>query len=174
MSTDPATIAPQSDSQPHRAYKPKSSRKAPAIQNAILAKRANGASKLKISKDLQIGYNTVTSVIELNDFDTTLANEQKESLRLVPRAIQVAHDRLTKGSENMAIKVLENTIWPLNAKTSKPHDVGLTLPIQNLMGNVQVNAVAPHANDPAQISGTEPQTPEPQQATLDCGHSSEK
>ena len=38
----------------------------------------------------------------------------------------------------MAIKVLENTIWPLNAKQGKAPDPGLTIAIQNLM-QVQAN-----------------------------------
>jgi hypothetical protein len=123
-----------------RKYKPRKSLKPPAIQSAILAKRASGSSKAKIAKELGMAVNTVTNVLELNDFDRSLESEQRESLRLIPRAIQVAHDRLTKGSENMAIKVLENTIWPLQSKTSKASDPHLTLAIQNLMGNVQVNA----------------------------------
>lgn len=125
-----------------RPYKPKTSRKAPATQNAILAKRAAGHSKAKISRDLGISPNTTTSILELNDFDRNLQTEQRESLRLIPRAIQVAHDRLAKGSENMAIHVLENTIWPLQSKTSKQSDPGLVLAIQNLMGNVTVQSPA--------------------------------
>jgi len=148
-STNP-TDSLEAPPQPRTAYKPKRTRKAPAIQSAILAKRASGHSKAKIAKELDIAINTVTNVIELNDFDRTLQTEQGKSLGLIPRAIQVAHDRLTKGSENMAIKVLENTIWPLNAKTSKQQDPHLTLAIQNLMGNVTVgqSGAQPAANQP--------------------------
>jgi hypothetical protein len=135
----PSQNALPAQPEPRRAYKPKTSRKAPATQNAILAKRAAGHSKAKISRDLGISPNTTTSILELNDFDRNLQAEQRTSLSLIPRAIQVAHERLAKGSENMAIHVLENTIWPLNAKQGKTSDPGLTLAIQNLMGNVQVN-----------------------------------
>jgi hypothetical protein len=138
MSTTPDTLQTH-QLEPRRPYKPKTSRKAPATQNAILAKRAAGHSKAKISRDLGISPNTTTSILELNDFDRNLQTEQAQSLSLIPRAIQVAHDRLAKGSENMAIKVLENTIWPLQSKTSGKGDPSLVLAIQNLMGNVQVN-----------------------------------
>jgi hypothetical protein len=129
-----------------KSYKPTKTLKPPAIQSAILAKRASGSSKAKIAKELGMAVNTVTNVLELNDFDRSLEVEQRTSLALIPRAIQVAHDRLSKGSENMAIKVLENTIWPLNAKTSKQQDAGLTLAIQNLMGNVTVGNAQPVEN----------------------------
>jgi hypothetical protein len=140
------STAIQQPQESRRAYKPKKTLKPPAIQSAILAKRANGSSKAKIAKELGMAINTVTNVLELNDFDKNLQTEQAQSLKLIPKAIQVAHDRLSKGSENMAIHVLENTIWPLQSKTSKPHDPGLTLAIQNLMGNVQVNAPAATTN----------------------------
>jgi hypothetical protein len=150
----PATNKPT-----ERAYKPKRTLKAPAVQSAILAKRANGHSKAKISKELGIAVNTVTNVLELNDFDRTLQSEQKESLKLIPRAIGVMHDRLTKGSENAAIHVLENTIWPLNAKQTKQSDPSLTLAIQNLMGNVQIAAPAQAKSDTAQVSEAANQEP---------------
>jgi hypothetical protein len=121
-----------------KAYRPKSSRKAPAIQSAILAKRANGQSKLKIKRDLGIAYNTVTNVIDLNNFDETLQRERLASMDLIPESIRVAKHRLSQNSENMAIKVLENTIWPLNSKQGKAPDPGLTIAIQNLM-QVQPN-----------------------------------
>ena len=141
---------------PKARYKPRKTLKPPAIQSAVLAKRAAGHSKAKITRDLGIATNTVTSIIELNDFDRTLQSEQASSISLIPRAIQVAHERLSKGSENMAIKVLENTIWPLNAKPGKSSDPHLTLAIQNLMGNVSVGT----APDPKTIE-VKPSEPEP-------------
>jgi hypothetical protein len=153
-----------SEQQPRRAYKPKKTLKPPAIQSAILAKRANGDSKAKISRDLGMAINTVTNVLELNDFDKNLQTEQAQSLKLIPRAIQVAHDRLSKGSENMAIHVLENTIWPLQSKTSKAHDPGLTLAIQNLMGNVTVQSTTelkPVESEPICVNADTPKLEEP-------------
>jgi hypothetical protein len=135
-----ATDTLQSQPAPRRAYKPKSSLKPPAIQSAILAKRANGASKAKISRELGVAVNTVTNVLELNDFDRNLDSERLESLSLIPLARAAVKARLEKNDGAIGIKVLENSIWPLNAKTSKAPEPGLTLAIQNLMGNVQVNA----------------------------------
>jgi hypothetical protein len=135
-----APVAPPSDLQPRRAYKPLRTRKAPTIQNAVLAKRANGSSKAKISKELGIAHNTVTNILELSNFDRSLDLERQNSLELIPLAIRTAKHRLSQNSENMAIKVLENTIWPLNAKQSKAPDAGLTIAIQNLM---QVQAPQP-------------------------------
>jgi len=137
-----ALIGQPSDSKPRTAYKPRKSIKAPAIQSAVLAKRANGESKRKISKDLDIAYNTVTSVIDLNQFDEALAKNQASSIALIPQAIRVAEHRLAQNSENMAIKVLENTIWPLNGKGAKGMKAGdsLFLSIQNL---IQPTAVKP-------------------------------
>src|SRR6266403_1481028 len=133
-------------------YKPRKTLKPPAIQSAILAKRANGQSKAKIARDLEVAINTVTNVLELNDFDRSLESEQKESLSLIPAARKAVAYRLALNDGNIGVKVLENTIWPLNAKTSKTPNVGLTLAIQKLMGNVEVNA--PGTNQPV----IEPQT----------------
>jgi len=129
-----------SDSQPIPAYKPRKSIKPPAIQSAILAKRANGASKARIASDLSISKNTVTNVLELNDFDRNLDAERKESLSLIPLARAAVKARLEKNDGAIGIKVLENSIWPLNAKTSRAPEPGLTLAIQNLMGNVTVQS----------------------------------
>jgi hypothetical protein len=118
-----------------RGYKPKKSIKAPSVQSAILAKRANGQSKNSIKKDLGLSYNTVTSVLDLNNFDEQFAKLRAESVGLVPKAIKVMHDRLDKGSENAAIVTLKETIWPLNGNNHrgmKPGD-NLFVSIQNLI-----------------------------------------
>jgi hypothetical protein len=138
MSQNPSQDAPPSDSQPRRAYKPTRSLKPPAIQSAVLAKRANGSSKRQISKDLGVAFNTVTNILELNNFDANLDAERKESLSLIPLARAAVKARLEKNDGAIGIKVLENSIWPLNAKTSRQPDAGLTLAIGQLMGNVTV------------------------------------
>jgi hypothetical protein len=149
--SNPSHDASPAQLQPRRAYKPKRTLKPPAIQSAILAKRANGQSKAKISKDLGIAVNTITNVLDLNDFDRSLDIERRNSLSLIPAAIRTAHHRLSQNSENMAIKVLENTIWPLNEKQGRNvGDPGLTLAIQNLMGNVSVTTVEQKNEQPTE------------------------
>jgi transposase-like protein len=150
-----------SDSQAIPALKRPRSRKSPAIKTAVIAKYAQGQDKTSIANELGITRNTVRAIVNETDVDRHLSANQTVSLELIPRAIQVAHDRLAKGSENMAIHVLENTIWPLNAKTSKSIDTGLTLAIQNLMGNVQVNAPAASTEQKANENAvsSEPEQP---------------
>lgn len=124
------------------ALKTARSRKAPSLKTAVIVRRSQGQDKTRISKDLGIARNTVTRILEENDVTRHLEANRGASLDLIPKAIQVAHDRLSKGSENMAIKVLENTIWPLNQKQGKPQDQGLVLAIGNLMGNVTVSSTS--------------------------------
>jgi hypothetical protein len=141
-----APVAPPSDSQPIPAYKkpypPRKSRKPQAIKTAVIAKRANGENKASIARDLEITPNCVTAICEESGIDRHLESSRLQSLELIPEAIRVARVRLSKDSENMAVKVLENTIWPLNAKTSKQPDIGLSIAIQNLM-QVQTNEPQP-------------------------------
>jgi hypothetical protein len=101
-----------------RAYKPKKSLKSPSVQARVLQKRANGASKAQIARELGIAVNTTTSILELNDFDRTLQSEQAESLKLIPLARKAVLARLNKDDGAIGIKVLENTIWPINQKQS--------------------------------------------------------
>jgi hypothetical protein len=143
-----AQRVPASNKPTGRAYKPKKCVKPQAVQSAILVKRANGDSKLKISKDLGISRNTVISVLDLNNFDEILQSEQKESLSLIAGARKAVAHRLSLNDGNIGIKVLENTIWPLNAKQSKAQDPSLVLAIQNLMGNVTVTSAS--SETPAQ------------------------
>ena len=148
-----ATQNTSSDSQPgFLARKTSRSRKAPSLKTAVIVKRSQGQDKTSISKDLGIARNTVTRILEENDVTRDIEANQRVSLGLIPRAIQVAHDRLTKGSENMAIKVLENTIWPLNQKQGKGlgADVQLNLAIQNLIQPQSQENKAVEVSKPAQ------------------------
>jgi len=133
-----APVAPPSDSQAIPAYKPRKSVKAPAVKTAVLIRRASGISKSQIARDLGITRPTVNRIIEESDLDRQIEAGRQQSATLIPKALRVADMRLEKGSETMAIEVLRQSIWPLNTKQIKAHDVGLTLAIQNLMGNVTV------------------------------------
>lgn len=119
--------------------KPKKTLKSPTVQAQVLTRRANGDSKLKISKDLKMSRNTVISILDLNNYEQTLQSERVSSLSLIPAARKAVEHRLKMNDGNIGIKVLENTIWPLNEKQGKSSgDPSLVLAIQNLMGNVTV------------------------------------
>lgn len=147
---------------PPAAYKRHKSRKAPAIKTAVIVQRAQGKAKSHIARDLGITHNTVNVILEESDIERHLSANQAASLSLIPAAIRAAHVRLKMNSETMAIKVLENTIWPLNGKTGKANDAGLTLAIQNLLlGPTQVNNSVAPASSTAISSGENADNPAP-------------
>lgn len=115
------------------------SRKPPAIKTAVILKRANGEDKTKIANDLGITRNTVRAILEESDIDRHLESGQIQIVQLIPEAIRVAKHRLAQNSENMAIKLLENTVLPIQGKAGKAGDPALVLAIQTLMGNVTVH-----------------------------------
>lgn len=124
--------------EPRGVIKPRLSRKAPAIKTAVTLKRLQGHDKTRISRELGIARNTVTAILEENDVERLMQDGQTEVLRRVPAALDVLDVRLEKNSENAAIWLLDKCF---DAKNSgrKP-EPGLTLAIQNLMGNVTVQA----------------------------------
>jgi hypothetical protein len=148
------------------SIKPRKSRKAPAIKNAVIVARAQGKPKSHIARDLGIAHNTVNAIIEESCVDKQIESGRQLSVGLIPRAIGVIEHRLSLNSENAALRVLENTIWPLQSKTSKQPDAGLTIAIQQLMGNVQIAQPASTLHNNA----AEPSTSPPQQNTevIDC------
>jgi hypothetical protein len=130
-----------------KPYPPRRSRKPQAIKTAVVAKRANGQNKSSIARDLQITTNCVTAIIEESDIDRILQDGQIETLRRVPAALKTLDIRLEKNSENAAIWLLDKCFD--SKKIGRTPDAGLTLAIQNLMGNVTVattsNSVASSA-----------------------------
>jgi hypothetical protein len=124
--------------QPRRAYKPRRTIKSQAIQNAVIAKHIGGTSKLQISKDLQLAPNTVTSILDLSNVDEVMADGRLATLKRVPAALKTLDIRLEKNSENAAIWLLDKCFDAKNA--SRKPEPGLTLAIQNLMGNVTVQS----------------------------------
>jgi hypothetical protein len=97
-------------------YRPASSRKPPAIKTAVISRRSQGITKRQIAREVGISANTVNCILEESHLDAIMADQAQESAKLIPEALRVARVRLSKDSENMAIKVLENTIWPLQDK----------------------------------------------------------
>jgi transposase-like protein len=123
------------------ARKPRRSTKPPHVKAQVIAKRyVENKQIAEIARDTGMSRPTVYAILDEANLDGQIETGRKLSAGLIPQAIKVAEIRLAANSENMAIKVLENTIWPLNAKTSKTNDPSLTLAIQNLMlGPTQVN-----------------------------------
>ena len=61
---------------------------APATKNAILAKRANGQSKLSIAKDLRVAPGTVRKVLDEADFNQLIQQGRSDCAGLLSEAIQ--------------------------------------------------------------------------------------
>lgn len=100
----------------------------------MIVQRSQGRAKSHIAKDLGITHNTVNRILEESDVERLCTAGQQLSAGLIPQAIRVAEHRLSQNSENMAIKVLENTIWPLNGKNRSAGMRGdLMVNIQNLI-----------------------------------------
>lgn len=110
------------------------------LKAEVITRRVQKQSKRQIAKALGITRNTVATILEESHIEQHLQAFQVESVGLVPASLQVYRDRLAKGSEFVATKVLENTIWPLSSKAGRGPDPGLTLAIQNLMGNITVQS----------------------------------
>ena len=130
--------------EPIPARKPRKSTKPPAIKASVITRRVQGQSKRSIARDLHITANTVDTILEESQIDSHLESGQRLSVTLIPEAIRVAKHRLSQNSENMAIKVLENTIWPLNnvKRSGMADNIGLTVAIQQLiMPNTTTNSV---------------------------------
>lgn len=120
-------------------YRPAHSIKAPAVKTAVISRRTQGQTKAQIARELGIATNTVNGIIEESGLDKILSDQGLESAKLIPEALRVAHVRLAKDSESMAIKVLENTIWPLNDRLTgnkrMAGDVTLNQTLQVLLSN---------------------------------------
>jgi hypothetical protein len=131
----PHNPAMQNSAEPQKtSYRPRSSKKAPVIKTEVIAPRAQGQSKSKIAREMGIAYNTASSVIRLSNIDEMLEDGRIQSANLIPEAIRVAKARLAQNSENMAIKVLENSVWPIEAKaTGNPINPRLENVIQMLL-----------------------------------------
>lgn len=117
-------------------YRPKTSRKPQAIKTAVIAKRAQGETTTKIARDLGIAINTANGIIEQSGIEKILEGYKTESIGLIPEALRVARVRLAGNSEAMCVKVLENSIWPLDTKGNSSKMSGDTIlqqTIQNLI-----------------------------------------
>jgi hypothetical protein len=138
VSTPTDTLPAQPQAIP--AYKPRSSRKAPAIKRSVLAKRVQGQNITSIANDLGITRNTTRTIIAEANLDQIMQDGQVETLRRIPAALRTLDVRLEKNSENAAIWLLDKCFD--GKKIAGKQEPGLTLAIQNLMGNVMVGSTS--------------------------------
>jgi hypothetical protein len=85
----------------------KSTRKAPAIRNAVVARRMAGQPNAKIARELEIGVNTVKSIINLTDVDRIMEDGRLGTMERIPAALKTLDVRLEKNSESAAIWLLD-------------------------------------------------------------------
>lgn len=138
-----------------KPYPPKRSRKAPALKQEVIARRIAKQNKTRISNELGISRNTVTAILEESNTDRLVESGRLQVCELIPESIRVVAHRLEMNSETAAFEVLKGVgVLGKDTKPGKPPDHGLTLAIQNLMGNVQVVENKPVV----QIASTTPET----------------
>ena len=85
----------------------RSTRKAPAIKNAVVAKRLLGESNAKISRDLGIAVNTVKSIANITDVDRMMEDGRSGAMKRIPAALKTLDVRLEKNSESAALWLLD-------------------------------------------------------------------
>lgn len=117
--------------------KARRSSKPPAVKAAVLIKRSQGVTKSQIARDLEITRPTVNAIIEESDLDRQLSSGVLLCSTLIPKAIGVVDQRLEKGSEAAAFRLLEGIgVLGNQAKASKSNmlaDMHLQVAIQNLI-----------------------------------------
>lgn len=89
------------------AYKPRKTLKSPAIQAQVLAKRVTGDSKAKIARDLGMAVNTVTSIIELTDFEREIEAGRISCVKLIGKGAQAIEKAFDKGDGALAVRMFE-------------------------------------------------------------------
>jgi hypothetical protein len=136
-----------------KPYPPRKSRKPQAIKTAVIAKMAQGANKSSIARDLQITRNCVTAIAEESNIEQVMQDAQLQTLSRVPAALRTLDVRLEKNSENAAIWLLDKCFD--GKKIAGKQEPGLTLAIQNLMGNVTVQSGAQDQQKPLDVKPVE-------------------
>lgn len=109
------------------------SRKAPAVQTAVIVRRTQGQHISRIARDLGMGRNTVKRIIKQTDLDQALLSGREHVARIVPLALDGIEAHVRKGNLTACLEVAKNTVFPLNQKPFKGADVELNVAIQNLI-----------------------------------------
>ena len=109
---------------------------APVIQGAVLAKRANGANKAQIARDLKISHNTVDKILDETEFDAQIAEGRSKAVGLIPEALGGLKVAFAKGDGATSCRFLEgmNVLGVQNDRPGKPDsDIHLMQSIQMLI-----------------------------------------
>jgi len=72
-------------------------RKAPQVQQTVIAKRLRGESKRQIARDLQMGRDTVDRILSESQVEAAVAQGRSRLVELVPKALQVIEAALEQG-----------------------------------------------------------------------------
>lgn len=80
---------------------------APATKNAILARRANGQSKLSIARDVHVAPGTVRKVLDEADFDRLIQQSRSDCVGLLPLAQEGLKKAFAKGDGAACLRFLE-------------------------------------------------------------------
>jgi hypothetical protein len=118
-------------------YKPKRSTKPATIKNAIIARRASGESKAQIARELDIATNTVSSILELSDFERMRENGDLATHKLIPKSVAVLDTRLDLVDLDAAKYVLSNTIFSERngRRSTTPADVNVATALNLYIDN---------------------------------------
>jgi len=115
---------------------------APTKKIAIFAKRASGASKGAISRDLGIAFNTVTKVLNENDFDRVVEQGRWDSVKLIPVALKGLELSMSKGDGSTCIRFLEG-VGVLGENVRR-----IPTPANDALMRAIVNLIQPEAAKP--------------------------
>lgn len=104
----------------------RSTRKAPAIKNAVVSRRLLGEPTAKIARDLGIAVNTVRNITNLTDVDSMMEDGRIGAMKRIPQALKTLDIRLEKNSESAAIWLLDKC-FDANEKQGKRMSGDVTL-----------------------------------------------
>jgi len=65
------------------------SKKSESVKRSVIAKRLQGESKRKISRDLSIHRETVDNILDESQVEASLAQWKRDYLQLVPKALSI-------------------------------------------------------------------------------------
>lgn len=74
-------------------------KKAPQVQQAIIAKRLGGDSKRKIARDLDVNRKTVDRILSESQVEAAVAQGRTQLVEMVPRAMQLIQKAIDEGLE---------------------------------------------------------------------------